>query len=125
MGARFTLLHVVAPHLTVGARVSPLPAGRLKERVGKAEEYLGGVAERLKSQGIEAEPLIESHYAPANAILNTAESRDADLIAIATHGYTGVKRALLGSVTDKVLRASRWPRWYGRRHTVLGFVGKH
>ena len=109
MGARFTLLHVVAPHLTVGARVSPLPAGHLKERVGKAEDYLGGVVERLKSQGIEAEPLIESHYAPAKAILNTAESRDVDLIAIATHGYTGVKRALLGSVTDKVLRASRWP----------------
>jgi len=109
MGARFTLLHVVAPHLTVGARVSPLPAGHLKERVGKAEDYLAGVVERLKSQGIEAEPLIESHYAPAKAILNTAESRDVDLIAIATHGYTGVKRALLGSVTDKVLRASRWP----------------
>jgi nucleotide-binding universal stress UspA family protein len=41
--------------------------------------------------------------------LNTAEGKDVDLIAIATHGYTGVKRALLGSVTDKVLRASRWP----------------
>jgi nucleotide-binding universal stress UspA family protein len=77
--------------------------------MGRAEEYLGGVAKSLESQGIEAEPLIESHYAPARAILNAAESRDVDLIAIATHGYTGVKRALLGSVTDKVLRASRWP----------------
>lgn len=109
MGARFTLLHVVAPHLSVGARVSPLPAGHLKERTGKAEEYLAGVVERLRGQGIEAEPLIESHYAPARAILNAAESREVDLIAIATHGYTGVKRALLGSVTDKVLRASKWP----------------
>jgi len=32
-----------------------------------------------------------------------------DLIAIATHGYTGVKRAILGSVTDKVLRGGKWP----------------
>jgi nucleotide-binding universal stress UspA family protein len=109
MGARFTLLHVVAPHVTVGARVSPLPAGHLREKLGKAEEYLGGVTERLKGQGIEAEPLIDSHFAPARAILKTAEARKTDLIAIATHGYTGVKRALLGSVTDKVLRAAQWP----------------
>ena len=33
MGARFTLLHVVAPYVTVGARVSPLPAGHLQERL--------------------------------------------------------------------------------------------
>ena len=75
MGARFTLLHVVAPHVTVGARVSPLPAGHMKERLAKAEEYLAGVAERLKGEGLEAEPVIESHFAPARAILNTAETR--------------------------------------------------
>jgi nucleotide-binding universal stress UspA family protein len=109
MGTRFTLLHVVAPHVTVGARVSPLPAGHLKERLGKAEKYLSGVAERLKGEGIEVEVIIESHFAPARAILNTAEAKKADLIAIATHGYTGVKRAILGSVTDKVLRAAKWP----------------
>ncbi len=109
MGARFTLLHVVAPHVTVGARVSPLPAGHLQERLAKAEDYLSGVTERLRDEGIHAEPLIESHFAPAKTILNTASAQDVDLIAIATHGYTGVKRALLGSVTDKVLRASMWP----------------
>ena len=109
MGSRFTLLHVVAPLVTVGARVSPLPAGHRQERLGKAEEYLSGVAERLKGEGIEAEPMIESHFAPARAILNTAEAQDVDLIAIATHGYTGVKRAILGSVTDKVLRGAKWP----------------
>jgi nucleotide-binding universal stress UspA family protein len=118
MGARFTLLHVVAPHVTVGARVSPLPAGHLKERLGKAEEYLSGVTQRLKAEGVEAEPVIESHFAPARAILNTAESKDVDLIAIATHGYTGVKRALLGSVTDKVLRAARWPLLLERPEVV-------
>lgn len=109
MGARFSLLHVVSPHVTVGARVSPLPKGHMKERLAKAEEYLGGVAERLRGEGLEAEAVIESHFAPARAILNTAETLSVALIAIATHGYTGVKRALLGSVTDKVLRAARWP----------------
>jgi nucleotide-binding universal stress UspA family protein len=109
MGSRFTLLHVVSPHVTVGARVSPLPAGHLKKRVEKAEAYLSGVAERLSRDGIEGEWKLESHFAPARAILQAAEEGDVDLIAIATHGYTGVKRALLGSVADKVLRAAKWP----------------
>jgi nucleotide-binding universal stress UspA family protein len=108
-GARFTLLHVVSPYVTVGARVSPLPAGHLKEKMAKAEEYLAAVAGRLTDEGIDATPKLESHFAPARAILKTAEEDDVDLIALATHGYTGVKRALLGSVTDKVLRAARWP----------------
>jgi nucleotide-binding universal stress UspA family protein len=109
MGARLTLLHVLSPHVTMGARVSPLPSGRLEERLEKAEGYLADVAERLGTEGVEATPRIESHFAPARAILNTAEEDEVDLIAIATHGYTGVKRALLGSVTDKVLRGAKWP----------------
>ncbi len=109
MGARFTLLHVVAPYVSVGARVSPVPSGHLQQRLQKAEAYLSGVAERLRGEGIETAHIIESHFAPARAILHTAETENVDLIAIATHGYTGVKRALLGSVTDKVLRAAKWP----------------
>ena len=34
---------------------------------------------------------------------------DADVIAMATHGYGGLKRTLLGSVADKVLRSSPLP----------------
>jgi nucleotide-binding universal stress UspA family protein len=109
VGAKFILLHVVSPHVTIGARVSPLPSGHLDQRLQEAEAYLGGVADRLRGEGIDTETKIESHFAPARAILNTAEDEDVDLIAIATHGYTGVRRALLGSVTDKVLRAARWP----------------
>ena len=63
----------------------------------------------MRGEGIEATAKLESHFAPARAILNWAEEDDVDLIALATHGYTGVKRALLGSVTDKVLRAAKWP----------------
>jgi universal stress protein family protein len=47
--------------------------------------------------------------APADTIVEAAEQRGADLIVIATHGYTGFKRWALGSVADKVLHA-RQPR---------------
>lgn len=109
MGSRLTFLHVVSPHITLGARVSPLPSGHLEDRLAKAEAYLAGVTERVGGEGVEADYRIESHFAPARAILNCAEEAGVDLIAIATHGYTGVKRAILGSVTDKVLRAAKWP----------------
>ena len=109
MGSRVTLLHVVAPHLSIGARVSPLPAGHFKNRLEEAEQYLAKVRTNLEKEGIETDIVIDSNIAPARAILAAAEDKDVDLIALATHGYTGVKRAILGSVTDKVLRASRWP----------------
>jgi len=109
MGARFTLLHVLSPQVTLGARVSPLPSGQLEKRQEKAEAYLSGVAERLGADGIDARWKLESHFAPARAILKVAEEEKVDLVAIATHGYTGVKRAILGSVTDKVLRGAQWP----------------
>ena len=108
-GARFTLLHVVSPQLTVGTRVSPLPAGQRDGRSEKAEAYLAGVADGLEKEGVEATSRIETHFAPARAILKVAEEEDVDLIALATHGYGGLKRALLGSVADKVLRSSRLP----------------
>jgi nucleotide-binding universal stress UspA family protein len=109
MGARFTLLHVVSPYVSVGARMSPVPAGHLEDRLEKARTYLARIQARLEGEGIEADPVIESHFSPARAILQVAEKEGVDLIAIATHGYTGVKRALLGSVADKVLRGARWP----------------
>jgi nucleotide-binding universal stress UspA family protein len=109
MEARFTLLHVVSSQVTLGARIAPLPAGQLAKRQERAEAYLAKVAERLVGQGIDARWKIETHFAPARAILRTAEEDNVDLVAIATHGYTGVKRAILGSVTDKVLRGAQWP----------------
>ena len=75
----------------------------------KARSYLDGVVDRLAQEGLEARARIESHFAPARAILNTAEEEEVDFIALATHGYTGVKRAILGSVADKVLRGSPLP----------------
>ena len=51
---------------------------------------------------------------PAEEILRYAEENKIDLILIATHGRSGVKRWMLGSVADKVLRASKVPTWLVR-----------
>jgi len=51
---------------------------------------------------------------PAEEILSYAEKNDIDLILMATHGRSGVRRWVMGSVVDKVLRASKVPVWLVR-----------
>lgn len=46
---------------------------------------------------------------PAQEILDYAEAGEIDVIALATHGRSGLARWLLGSVAEKVLRASALP----------------
>jgi nucleotide-binding universal stress UspA family protein len=64
--------------------------------------------EEFHAAGVQAEPLMK-HGDPAGQILDTAEERGADLIAMATHGRTGTSRWMLGSVTERVLRSSHVP----------------
>jgi len=50
----------------------------------------------------------------AEEILRYTDEKDIDLILIATHGRSGVKRWAMGSVADKVLRVSKVPVWLVR-----------
>ena len=51
---------------------------------------------------------------PAEEILRYSEEKKIDLIVMATHGRSGLKRWSLGSVADKILRASNIPVWLVR-----------
>lgn len=108
-GAKFTLLHVVPTSRVVGARTYPVPMGHLEERRNRAKEYLSEVAERLAAQSVEVECRVVDHSSPARAVLVMADTEDVDLIALATHGHRAITRAVLGSVADKVVRASSRP----------------
>ena len=59
---------------------------------------------------------------PAEEILRYAEDNDIDIILLATHGRSGVKRWAIGSVADKVLRASKVPVWLVRASTLEEIV---
>jgi nucleotide-binding universal stress UspA family protein len=107
--ARFTLLHVVPVNRIVGARVYPIPMGHLEERRNQARQYLAGLSDRLRDQGLEVNTRVVDHATPAEAILRTAEAENADLVALATHGHRNLARAVLGSVADKVVRATTRP----------------
>ncbi len=73
-----------------------------------SERYMEGQAATLRDHGIEVD--IEIHVgSPADDIVLVAERDNADLIALATHGYSGIRRWTLGSVTDKVVHAAHVP----------------
>jgi nucleotide-binding universal stress UspA family protein len=76
--------------------------------VREAETYLQKVEDRLKAKGFKVESRVR-YGDDAEEILDHAAQKGIDLIAMTTHGRSGVKRFLLGSVAEKVLRYSPKP----------------
>lgn len=75
----------------------------------RAEDYLNRLTERLRQRSLNVQTRVISHVRPATAILDDASAHGVDLIALATHGRGGLKRLLVGSVADKVLRGATTP----------------
>jgi nucleotide-binding universal stress UspA family protein len=82
--------------------------GALDTAEEDAEAYLRTVAGRLKEQGLDV-AVATSVGSVADCIVEYAEVNHVDLIAMCTHGRTGLARWALGSVADRVLRAGRKP----------------
>lgn len=89
--------------------LSAVPSELLDEELFLAGRYLEDVAATLRARGRVVRTRVLSHWNPAQAIAEYAEERHCDLIALATRGETGVQRALLGSVADKIIRSARLP----------------
>jgi nucleotide-binding universal stress UspA family protein len=90
-----------------------------EELVDAAKEYLQELSRQHSRAGLKLETTVRFEPA-AEAILEFAETHAADLIAMATHGRTGLQRWVYGSVTEKVLRGAphsmlvvRSPAWPG------------
>ena len=89
----------------VGHQVTP-PA--LPDPVMDAHAYLAKIEDRFSSQGARVRSIVDVG-APATRILDVARREDVTLIAMATHGHTGIARWVFGSVAEKVLRACAVP----------------
>lgn len=103
--ATLLLAHVLEP---IGEPVDftlAKPPGYLEL---KLEQALDRIAHPAREEGL----LVETHLFkgdPAAEIIKAAEDLRCDLIVMGTHGRTGVTRLLMGSVTERVLRASPVP----------------
>ena len=103
-GARIHLLHSYGvPVRGVMPYDFTVPDG-VWEGIGKsAEVKLEEFRQRIVSEGLEASSEV-SPAMPSEAIVAAAEQTDADLIVMGTHGYTGLKHVLLGSVAERTIR---------------------
>ncbi len=80
----------------------------VEARLSRGKEYLEGIAGQLKSEGFEAETAIQEGAAVEN-IVDYSKEHGIDLVVMSSHGYGGIKRLLLGSVTDRVIRSCEVP----------------
>lgn len=73
-----------------------------------AQTYLDKKVEALKSSSVKAVGKSSKSY-PAEAILEMAKTEDVDLIALTSHGATGLTKWIFGSVAEKILRHADRP----------------
>jgi nucleotide-binding universal stress UspA family protein len=74
----------------------------------QAEKHLAAVEKRLRDEGLRVRGVV-AQGPPADVIVETARAEKATLIAMGTHGRTGMARLIFGSVTELVLRRAGVP----------------
>lgn len=100
------VLQPLPPQVIEGSRhvvVDDVEARRLD-----AQEYLAPLAVELRAKGIRAQTQVRRGD-PAGEIAAAAHETGADLIAMTTHGRSGLGRLVFGSVAEAVLRRAQLP----------------
>ena len=76
----------------------------IKEKIEKeTRKYLERVERKVAKQNISFETIVHVGRQPHEFIVKEAKKRNIDLIVMGTHGRTGLKRIILGSVAQKVI----------------------
>ena len=109
-GASVTLLHIVQRYAVAfmpGAPY-PIPEDALLCEVQRAEAEcrLEEVAGKLRLRGIRVSIRVVLATHPAFGVLEELAKPRYDIVALATHGAGGIRRLLLGSVADEVIRGA-------------------
>ncbi len=106
------LLEVTIPP---GAAVEPLtgyyrptPMAKILRQEDEAAAYLKQLAQKLRKTGLKVSTLTVPGD-PGETILRTAAEKKADLIVLSTHGRSGLRRLVFGSVAEYVLKHSSLP----------------
>ena len=108
-GSKVVLFH--AYHLPVefqqleGAYLPPDFWANVK---AEAQQSLGRYEAELRGSGLTVESVVREGYA-ATAIVDEAIEQEVDLIVIGTHGLSGIKHMLLGSIAERVVQKAPCP----------------
>jgi len=113
-GGTIVLLHVIdLPYqLSPDAVIVPDPSGgpiSVKQyAVQSAEAHLQDIADRLAKDGVTATGVV-SLGSPVDEINRAIDQHNIDLVVMGTHGRTGVRHLVAGSVTERIIRTSKVP----------------
>ena len=110
LDVEIVLLHVdVIPVPEFDPHTSPLsPPEGIKKMHADEKIYIKNMCSKLESEGVRATYLLREGPI-AETIMEVAEIMQAGMIAMSTHGRTGILRLLLGSVAEQVVHQSRIP----------------
>ncbi len=114
VGSELVLVHVgVIPETPVGVpdsmALTVTAYGQVvKDRLDEDRHALQALHERLSGSGVDVSQAVIDGF-PDTGLIDAAREVGADLIVIGTHGRTGFKRFLLGSVAERVVRLAERP----------------
>lgn len=115
-GAKITLLYVIEP-LGVPDFVRAFPLMMENDEiVATCKSKLAKLARKAGVPAKLIENVIIRQGRPYREITDAARTLKVDLLVVSTHGYSGVAHALLGSVTERVVREAPCPVLVVRQH---------
>ena len=107
LGAKVYLLYVV--DVNAATELFGEYSGKIAEELmQKAKEILRDAVDHLKSKGVDVEEVVDAGT-PAEKIVENAKKFDVYMIIVGAHGYGGIRKLLIGSVSEKVIRMSDRP----------------
>ncbi len=107
-GASLTFLHVIQVNYAYGEFGAVDFTALEREMRAGAEKELANLVAQAQEAGLTADSLVREG-SPAKVIADVARELATDLIVIATHGYTGLKHVLMGSIAEHVVRYASCP----------------
>jgi nucleotide-binding universal stress UspA family protein len=113
-GSTLVLLHVIelpaqlGPDAVIVPPETGAPISVRQYALQSAEAHLQDIADRLARDGVTARCSV-AIGAPVDEINRAADREAADLIAMGTHGRTGLRHLVAGSVAERVVRTSKVP----------------
>ncbi|MCE2457838.1 MAG: universal stress protein [Dehalococcoidia bacterium] len=121
MDMEMVLLHVIPANESIysdGNAGGQDASDSREEMDAMARMYLNGIVRRLEDEGLDARMSVHEGR-PSTVITAVARGTEPSMIAMASHGRSGVSRLLMGSVAEAVVRESGEPVLMVRSHTAV------
>ncbi len=93
----------------ITARPAEVLEHELEEAMDQAQSFLEREVEQVKGEGVEVADTHLTRGRPDTELVHLSEEIDAGLIVMGSRGLGGVRRALMGSVSDSVVRHAHCP----------------